>query len=153
MYLCIEVILMQFYDTKARLLKESYDDLQQVAIKIAGGLCPPRILTRGPGAPLPPWFLHPCNKVKCHSCNLSPPNTLLPPLLGIIHISSFISLAEPQTAILSNRICCPTLGVPALGLDKICLAKFEQNGQPKERSNSASKMGCQFCQKSKMGKE
>ena len=38
-----------------------------------------------------------------------------------------------------------------LGLDKICLAKFEQNGQPKERSNSASKMGCQFCQKSKMG--
>ena len=27
-----------------------------------------------------------------------------------------------------------------LGLDKICLAKFEQNGQPKERSNSASKM-------------
>ena len=40
-----------------------------------------------------------------------------------------------------------------LGLDKICLAKFEQNGQPKERSNSASKMGCQFCQKSKMGKE
>ena len=39
-----------------------------------------------------------------------------------------------------------------LGLDKICLAKFEQNGQPKERSNSASKMGCQFCQKSKMGK-
>ena len=41
----------------------------------------------------------------------------------------------------------------ALGLDKICLAKFELNGQPKERSNSASKMGCQFCQKSKMGKE
>ena len=40
-----------------------------------------------------------------------------------------------------------------VGLDKICLAKFEQNGQPKERSNSASKMGCQFCQKSKMGKE
>ena len=40
-----------------------------------------------------------------------------------------------------------------LGLDKICLAKFEQNGQTKERSNSASKMGCQFCQKSKMGKE
>ena len=40
-----------------------------------------------------------------------------------------------------------------LGLDKICLANFEQNGQPKERSNSASKMGCQFCQKSKMGKE
>ena len=42
---------------------------------------------------------------------------------------------------------------PEIGLDKICLAKFEQNGQPKERSNSASKMGCQFCQKSKMGKE
>ena len=40
-----------------------------------------------------------------------------------------------------------------VGLDKICLAKIEQNGQPKERSNSASKMGCQFCQKSKMGKE
>ena len=40
-----------------------------------------------------------------------------------------------------------------VGLDKICLAKFEQNGQPKERSNSASKMGCQFCQKSKMGRE
>ena len=40
-----------------------------------------------------------------------------------------------------------------VGLDKICLAKFEQNGQPKERSNSASKMGCQFSQKSKMGKE
>ena len=43
--------------------------------------------------------------------------------------------------------------LPELGLDKICLAKFEQNGQPKERSNSASKMGSQFCQKSKMGKE
>ena len=42
---------------------------------------------------------------------------------------------------------------PPVGLDKICLAKFEQNGQPKDRSNSASKMGCQFCQKSKMGKE
>ena len=40
-----------------------------------------------------------------------------------------------------------------VGLDKICLATFEQNGQPKERSNSASKMGCQFCQKSKLGKE
>ena len=41
------------------------------------------------------------------------------------------------------------LGHPSgIGLDKICLAKFEQNGQPKERSNSASKMGCQ---KSKMG--
>ena len=40
-----------------------------------------------------------------------------------------------------------------VGLDKTCLAKFEQNRQPKERSNSASKMGCQFCQKSKMGKE
>ena len=39
----------------------------------------------------------------------------------------------------------------SLGLEKICLAKFEQNGQPKERSNSASKMGCQFCQKSKNG--
>ena len=39
---------------------------------------------------------------------------------------------------------------PVLGLDKICLAKFEQNGQPKERSNSASKMGGQL---SKMGKE
>ena len=46
-----------------------------------------------------------------------------------------------------------SLGTLWLGLDKICLAKFEQNGQPKERSNSASKMGCQFCQKSKMGKE
>ena len=34
-----------------------------------------------------------------------------------------------------------------VGLDKICLAKFEENGQPKERSNSASKMGSQFCQK------
>ena len=43
--------------------------------------------------------------------------------------------------------------ISSLGLDKICLAKFEQNGQPKERSNSASKMGRQFCQKSKMGKE
>ena len=41
----------------------------------------------------------------------------------------------------------------SLGLDKIYLAKFEQNGQPKERSNSASNMGRQFCQKSKMGKE
>ena len=40
-----------------------------------------------------------------------------------------------------------------LGLDKICSAKFEQNGQPDERSNSSSKMGCQFAQKSKMGKE
>ena len=39
-----------------------------------------------------------------------------------------------------------------IGLDKICLAKFEQNGQPKERSNSASKMGCQFCQKAKWAK-
>ena len=38
-----------------------------------------------------------------------------------------------------------------LGLDKICLAKFEQNGQPKERSNSASKMGGQFCQKKQNG--
>ena len=38
-----------------------------------------------------------------------------------------------------------------LGLDKICLAKFEQNGQPKERSNSASKMGSQFCQKKQNG--
>ena len=40
-----------------------------------------------------------------------------------------------------------------VGLDKICLAKFEQNREPKERSNSASKMGGQFCPKSKMGKE
>ena len=40
-----------------------------------------------------------------------------------------------------------------VGLVKICLAKFEQNGQPKEWNNCASKMGCQFCQKSKMGKE
>ena len=40
-----------------------------------------------------------------------------------------------------------------VGLEKICLAKFEQNRQPKERSNSASKMGCQFCPKSKMSKE
>ena len=31
------------------------------------------------------------------------------------------------------------------------LAKFEQNGQPKERSNSASKMGSQFCQKKQNG--
>ena len=38
-----------------------------------------------------------------------------------------------------------------VGLDKICLAKFEQNGQPEETSNFASKMGCKFCQKSKMG--
>lgn len=43
--------------------------------------------------------------------------------------------------------------IDTIGLDKICLAKNEQNGQPKERSNSASKMGCQFCQKSKMDKE
>ena len=28
-----------------------------------------------------------------------------------------------------------------IGLDKICLAKFEQNRYPEERSNSASKMG------------
>ena len=41
--------------------------------------------------------------------------------------------------------CC------TVGLDKICLAKFEQNGQPKERSNSASKMGSQFCQKKQNG--
>ena len=34
-----------------------------------------------------------------------------------------------------------TEGVWELGLDKICLAKFEQNVQPEERSNSASKMG------------
>ena len=39
----------------------------------------------------------------------------------------------------------------SLGLDKICLAKFEQNGQPKERSNSASKMGGQFCQNKQNG--
>ena len=38
-------------------------------------------------------------------------------------------------------------GMLGLGLDKICFAKFEQNGQPKERSNSTSKMGCRFCQK------
>ena len=31
-----------------------------------------------------------------------------------------------------------------LGLDKICQQNFEQNRQPKEISNSASKMGCQF---------
>ena len=31
-----------------------------------------------------------------------------------------------------------------LGLDKICLEKIEQNGQPEERSNSASKMGTLF---------
>ena len=55
--------------------------------------------------------------------------------------------------------CCRLLKVVELqgslgiGLDKICLAKIEQNGQPKERSNSASKMDCQFCPKSKMGKE
>ena len=41
-----------------------------------------------------------------------------------------------------------------VGLDKICSVKFEQNGQPEERSNFPSKIGCQFAQKkSKMGKE
>ena len=39
-----------------------------------------------------------------------------------------------------------------LGLDKICLAKFKQNGQPKERSSSASKMGRQFVKKAKWAK-
>ena len=39
-----------------------------------------------------------------------------------------------------------------VGLDKICLAKFEQNGQPKERSNSASKMGGQLKKKAKWAK-
>ena len=40
-----------------------------------------------------------------------------------------------------------------LGLDSICSAKFEQNGQPEERSNSSSKMGCQFAQKRKQNGE
>ena len=31
-----------------------------------------------------------------------------------------------------------------IGLDKICLAKFEQSGQPEETSNSASKMDCKY---------
>ena len=31
---------MQFYDTEARLISESYDDPQRVAIKIAGGSAP-----------------------------------------------------------------------------------------------------------------
>ena len=44
----------------------------------------------------------------------------------------------------------------SFGAHYYALTKFAwQNlsGQPKKRSNSASKMGGQFCQKSKMGKE
>ena len=43
-------------------------------------------------------------------------------------------------------------GVARSQVNKLCLAKFEQTGEPKERSNSASKMGCQFCQKAKWAK-
>ena len=71
-------------------------------------------------------------------------------------MSGFSAHFPTQTASITRSGKLPS----RLGLDKICLAKFEQNGQPKERSNSASKMGCQkskmgcqFCQKSKMGKE
>ena len=58
-----------------------------------------------------------------------------------------------QTTSLPDSTAPPlaTAHVSYIGLDKICLAKFEQNKQAKERSNSASKVGCQFCQK--MGKE
>ena len=45
-----------------------------------------------------------------------------------------------------------TVHPSALGLDKICLAKFEQNGKPKERSNSASKMAIDFVKKEKWAK-
>ena len=37
--------------------------------------------------------------------------------------------------------------ITALGPDKNCLAKFEQKRQPSGRSNSARKMGFQFCHK------
>ena len=54
---------------------------------------------------------------------------------------SLVAVSQEQLSLgLSTFHCC---GMNLLlGLDKICLAKFEQNGQPKERSNSATKMGC-----------
>ena len=50
----------------------------------------------------------------------------------MLHLSSY------KTIIIYNN--------SFVGFDKICSAKFEQNGQPEERSNSSSKMGCQFAQ-------
>ena len=50
-----------------------------------------------------------------------------------------------------NLLKIPSKDALSLGLDKICFAKFEQNGQPKERSNSSSKMGCKFLSKKQNG--
>ena len=63
---------MQFYDTRARLLSESYDNPQRVAIKIAGGWsspCPP-----GSYASLKYPQIAQCDNLKFSQGSMSPPD-------------------------------------------------------------------------------